>query len=464
MALGGLFDIGNIPLDDPQSEVFLAPGQGQSRADIFVLTGFELSAYPGGKIGEKRTVSLAPGTSAFDVFDMDNDGQGEIVAVQGDEIVLYEAFGPVQPGSPRTLFRQPSQLSEPAKAPFRHVLAAGRPDEVLIVLPRDGMFELYSMEGTLVEAHAPNEGADAPASYGVPFTSSSAAPPEIGLPDALEARVSHVIEVIPDIAGDWASAAPSPLAQRRSDSSHGPDTGDLDADYWPWIPLQTSGDTGQRILYSMAGADYRDTWIRIRRTEARAGAKGESVTVGGKRQYPGALIATDPPPDFDGDGYCDLLLWRTPEPGTSIDSLTRALTEGAWELHLTVHLYDRDQVRYDPKPAAFIACRIPFQWILDPFNEVPLQILQLDDFNGDGRTGLGMSTAPNRFEVWLWKDGFGQPDWEMIFAEPLEGVAFCARLSLDGRSTIGLRTARKLYVLRPSGPAVRLENPKEGTP
>lgn len=264
--------------------------------------------------------------------------------------------------------------------------------------------------------------------------------------------VSRIIEFEPELPDDLLPLETRRLRYRRGTLSQARDAADQGPASWPWFPLRTDGARSRRVIYALAPPDSRNTIIRIQEFEQEPASIAErNARLGPERWYPGALVLPgDGLPDFNKDGYTDLVLWRSPEPGTSVDSLTRILMQGIWPVDLTTHLFSVEKRRYEPVPSARVKCNAPVLWFLTSGSGVPLRHCVLRDFDGDGRTDLGCSTAPGIYSVWLYgKRGFGaDPDHTQVVAGPLVAIDFCGDLETRGRTSLALRTEKALYVLR----------------
>lgn len=456
--LGALFDVQSIPLDHPNTRTFLAQADADSTADVFVLAGHTLIAYSSAESNAPLVVQLADNTSVFDVADIDGDRRNEVIAVCGERIVRYALAPANQVSPPQDLFSLHTQLSVAVPEPSPFVLVLQHDGKPVIALPCENTFELRSPEGTLLVSYPIGEDAMRRVSYGSPFLVSPSYPPHIGKLDALEFAVSRSMEFVPELPADLAPVEITHTARRRGTWSQTRDAIDQEEDAWPWFPLQPEGPSDRRALYAFAPPDYRTTAIRIREFKSPyAAVRNKDLHVGPERRYPGNLIALEGDlPDFNHDGWIDLLLWSAPEPGMSVDAITRAITSSAWPVRLTTHLFVPEENRFAPTPSAHFECTIPILWFLTPDLAGPLRNIVLRDFNGDGRTDLGCCVAPNRFCVWLYgENGFNaEPDFAQTFPDAITGVDFRACLDGQGRTSLGLRASRTLYVLRAIAPPV----------
>ena len=71
------------------------------------------------------------------------------------------------------------------------------------------------------------------------------------------------------------------------------------------------------------------------------------------------------------------------------------------------------------------------------------------DFNGDGKTDLGMCIEENLFGVWLYNDGFkATPDEKHSFPENIISIEHVVNIAAtDRRSSIVLRGDTRVFAL-----------------
>jgi hypothetical protein len=454
--VSALFDAWDIPLSDPAAPVFLAHADADKTTDIFVLNGNSITAWPAGSRRPPVTAVLAEGTSGFDIADVDNDGLSEIIAVCGDNIMSCRLVERGAEPAAKTLFVLRNQLSAPSVQPFPYVMAVQYDGAPALALPCETTFDLRGFDGALIASFPIGSETAHRISYGSPFSAAWVDPPQAGPAGSIEAEVNRVISFEPELpAGMLPIATQSPgyrrgtLLQARDAASEGPES-------WPWFPLKTDGSTAQRALYALARPDYRDSVVCVREANSEnVDLSGKNVVVGPQRRYPGVLcVLPDDLPDFNADGYVDLLLWRAPEPGVSLDSLTRVVLGQKWTVNLTAHLFSPRKNRFEPLPASHIALQIPVDWFIAMTASGPLRHVVLRDFNGDGRTDLGCAVSENEWAAWLsGADGFApRPDFSRQFDEPIDRVEFRACLDGGASTSIGLRTRTALHLLYPPAP------------
>lgn len=433
-----------VPIANPEAAVFLAQARGEATPGVFVSDGWSLTLY---ERSETRRLELDEGTSAFDIADIDGDGDGEVISICGDRITTRELFARGAAAEIRELFRAESEYAARAAKPCRRVLVVRREDRIMLGLPRVETFEWRALDGSVVEVVAPSRDVAAGGGDGTVLWVSAVAPErESGLHMRVRRRIDTWAWAVSLGQGE-ALAERGVQDSRRAAARRSWETSEGASDSWPWFPLTRDGDPRSRVLY--AAGESGGTVLQVR----EASVDGKGVATRGKRRCPGTLVtAFDEPPDFNGDGFADVALWHAPDPGRSVDALTRALSQGTWPLRIAIHLYLPGEKHHSPQPAARIECRVPTGWFLDMPEDVPARNVLLRDLNGDGRTDIALSQEAAQFSTWLWREnGFATaPDDARVYDEPIERIEFCEDLDGRGQLSIGLRTAHSLRVLRPA--------------
>jgi len=460
LLISALFDVRALPLADPAATVLLANADADKTADLFLLNGNRLTAYPTGSEVRPATAALPEGTSGFDIADIDGDGFAEIIAVCGDNIVSHELTGPGAAPASKTLFSLHTQLAAPAVQPYPYVMVLpgaaeeGKPALPTLALPCESTFELRNLDGTLVASFPIGSTAAHRISYGSPFSVAWQNTPQAGPPGSIEAEVSRVIAFEPELPSGFVPTAAPPILYRLDGQNGAPPPPADQRRSWPWFPLKTDGTTNMRALYALAAPGYGDSLIRVREAKSdNVDLSGKNVVLGPERRYPGKLcVHQEDFPDFNGDGFVDVLLWKAPQPGMSLDSVMRIALRQDWEIILTAHLFNPEKKRFEPRPASHIMLKAPFEWFTSAASTGPLRHLVLRDFNGDGRTDLGCAVAPNQWAAWLFGEkGFARrPDFNRKFDEPIERVEFRAALDGGSATSVGIRTKNAIHLLRPS--------------
>ncbi len=443
-AHAAVFDVYTIPLEDPCAEVFLAQTSPEAAPGLFVLEGSRLTLYRNAGAGDPVAVVLDSGTSAFDVADLDGDGQSEVVAICGDRIVAYS----LEPGGTPArseLFELETQLADPLAGPYPHVLTTAKADRTVLVLPTETALEVRKHDGSIESSHPIASEEEPAGATAREFRVGSADVAQAAPAGSLEARVTHVVEPRLETPGGLFPAHQPKPYYRRGTSLQAHDAAGLDAAMWPWFPLRTDGTTELRAHYAMG----RRTLVRLRNPE-RPNTAADLFELGPVRRYPGEIVVLPRDlPDFNGDGYVDLVLWSTPDPALSVGSISRDLLRQDRPVRLAIHLFLPEKNRFAPRPAAWFTCRVPALGFLMQGAAGPLHNMVLRDFDGDGRTDCGLSVRENAFAVWLYDDGF-LPQPAYALPEPPVGLAFKEDLDGNGRTSLAFRTTHAIHVFRAS--------------
>lgn len=448
LVAGALFNHETAPLAQPGAHAFTARADVDSIADVFVQQGNNLTVLPSAGARAPLAVTLEPGASAFDVADIDGDSQPEIIAVCGPHLRAYPL---APPGPPRTLFDAASCLDGASAEPVPRVLVLQYQGGVVIALPCPAALELRAPDGTLAASFPTGPDAPQRVSMGSPFSAAPVRRPQLTSGAGIEMRVWGRLESQPELPANLLPLGHQYPQYNRAPFAQAARGGDNTADsVWPSFPLETAAGLGAtRVLYAPAPNNPLRTVVRLRRQKDPASISDDNTVVGPPRHYPGRCIVLDEDlPDFNGDGYADLLLWSAPEPAASLDALTRAVTGRVWPVRLAAHLYAPQKERFEPIAAGEIALDAPVAGLIAG-NPGALPLV-LRDFDGDGRTDVACSPGDMQFAAWLHKStGFArEPDFAISFKEPIESVEFRADLAQDGRTSLCLRTATAFEILR----------------
>lgn len=447
MMLGASFEVNSIGLTSKESKVNIVNLDDGPGGDILIIDGLRLTAYNGRTLEQVSTVTLEAGTTCFDVADITGDGRAKVIAVHGEQIVAYDFPEMGQPmAPPRELFTARSLLAIAGNEPYSRILTIPHGDTTAIALPFEHGMELRGIDGELLTTIPTREEDLEEGHANETLRSDSGSSYDIGGPEALVASLTHSRFFRPD----W-SGFPEPerklsgyswgLLWRRTEPP----------EEWPWFPLKTNREFGPVALVAASGLEMMESVVRIASIPPESesvGFRPDIENIGRQRRYSGQALLTYQLPDFNNDGYTDLVLWRTPLPGLSTDALTRALSTGMWGVDVTVHLYDPQNERFEPAPSASLHCLVPATRFLN-FPESPLDHVVLLDFDGDGRTDFACSTVHNRFAISLYGDnGFPRtPDFERAFPGGFY-IVFSGDFDETGRAVVMLRTDDALYVIR----------------
>jgi hypothetical protein len=151
--LSALFEVNSLPLPYPNAQVLLANADCDATADVFVVDGLRLVAYPSAANYAPVTIPLAEDTTAFDIADLDSDGRNEVIGVSRERILCYTIPTEGTAPPPRELFTLHTQFADAARGPFPQVIVVKREGRPLLALPCSETIELRGTDGTLVSQH-----------------------------------------------------------------------------------------------------------------------------------------------------------------------------------------------------------------------------------------------------------------------------------------------------------------------
>jgi hypothetical protein len=452
LCCGALFSLQTIPVEQPDAQCFFAETDGRGCGDLVVIDGLRLAVHPGAETAESFSILLDPETSAVDVADIDGDGQPDLVAVAGDRVLKY-SMEPAGPREAQLLFSSHSQLSAATPRPFPHVLVLARGGRSLIALPTADRLELRAPSGELVESHAIGLDAAHRVSFGQPFSALPVQPPRLGTPGALQMRIIQTAAFVPALPEGLVPLDPAGAPQCGGSVAQAAVAARGDPpESWPWFRLHPSGpQDDERVFFAYDPNGARETLVRVRRALPPVSGRGRELKLSGAQRYPGmAIPSSTKVPDFNGDGYADLLLWNAAAPAPTVGAVTRALTQGYWSVRLTVHLFDPASGHYAPVPFVVIPLQVPVAWFLADPGSPPVRHLVLDEFNGNDRTDLVFATAPDKLAVWVAVPSGIRPDphQEIQLPGPIQRVELRGDLDGDGRTSLVLSGPGAFYVLR----------------
>ncbi|MCH7959521.1 MAG: VCBS repeat-containing protein [Candidatus Hydrogenedentes bacterium] len=436
------FDLRRFPTRFANAHAIVVSIDSDSVPDILILDGFEIRVHRSSENSSVHSLTLDRDTTAVDVVDLDGDGRSEILTVSGDRILRYALPGDTVDSEPQVLFERHTRLSDVQGRPFPYVLSVEREGRTVIALPQRDAIELWSIEGALVETISiAGASGDALSLQGT-FNAWAVEPPVIGR-EGLEFGVRSDLLFLPAIQG-----TPSGLESHAFLSPIGSWARALDALHmspmqWPRFPL-TASDSATQVLYALAPPD---TVIRILREQ---NGDSDEFYASPKRRYSGSLLlAKEGLADFNRDGYTDLLLWRSPLPGTSLGSMTRALSTGTWPVELMPHLYLPQSGLYKGRPQGRIEVQIPLKWYLSREFGSPIRNLTLKDFDGDSRTDVAFTPTERSFSLWLYADGFNKKaDFSVTLDTNILKVARVIASDDTKGNAILLRGEDAYYLLR----------------
>lgn len=451
-AQGAIMQVQTVPWVPGASTCFAADVNVDGRAEVFVLAEQRLRVYDRRQSEPYLELVIPEGASALDVADVDRDGAAELILILGEAVATL-ALSNTSEAEPAVLFSLPNQYSRATGRPFPCTLAVDRDGAPMIALPRDGVLEVRDLQGELAESYPVDVRSPRHLSISRPFSFWVNQHAQAGPVDALEFRISSTVsfraletlEANPvDIEAPGARTG-APRQQREA--------GALDPDGWPWFAVGSNETGTYRALYRLEQAQSDSTSIRVRTTPANDG--GGANKIGPARHYPGNLVAREgDAPDFDGDGFTDILLWKSRQPSLTWDSLSRAANRQTWPLGLSAHVFLPDKQRFSPRPWGALSLELPVAWWITPTWIGPIRNALLRDFNGDGRTDLGCQTGDAVFTIWQSSEGGfeREPAFLRTFPEPIGGIVLVADLEGEGSTTLAIETGESLQILRPWSP------------
>lgn len=447
--MGASFILRVVPADAPNVEVFTAQADADPAPEVFVLSGNSLTILLGPGSDSTINVELDEGTSAIDVADADGDGIPELYTVTGDTIQRRLLGENARNLGPEVLFSRPSLLSDSDYGPRPYVLVTQWEGRPALALPLEEGLAVFDFGGELLNLTRVTATGSRPRA----LDSTAIDPPQAAPADALEIRVESTFDPPSELLQEPGVLNPPRIARRGTYLQAGA-AAELPPEDWPWLSLAPARDLDRRVMYALPHSKLNETLIVLRSRETRdlPGEK-DPFYFSPKRRYPGRLVI--PPgaaPDFNGDGYADLLLWNSPRPGSSINALMRAAQEKTWPIRLTVHLYSRIHGLYEGRPTTRIELSVPVAWSVLPLNGLPFRHLVLSDVNGDGYTDVGLATDPTHFVCWLFQppNKFAdEPDYVAELPEAIQAVKLVADMGEGSGSIIALQGKTALYLLTP---------------
>ncbi len=450
-SLYAAFDVHSIGFSCGDTQIIHAQIQAGPASDIITREDHTLRLYCGRTLNLHSTLTLMADTSVFDVADIDGDGTSEIIAVLGDKIMTYAFPKEDQPASPPVeLFTAPSMLSESGRQPRSYGLVVRLEGRPFVVLPFEDRVELYAPGGPLETTFpmAPRD-PEQPHEWGS-FNVETRSTVPVGSPGSIERNVRRLLRGTPVLPDSLKPAVPLSRGMYWGiPFDHYP------KEKWPWFPLKTTQETVPRALFAYKSPGNMETIVCITDEPPPDDASSEDykLQAGKERVYSGQAFMNHYalPPDFNGDGYADLLLGNTSPPGTSVDALSRAVAVGSWNVVLTAHLYDPAKERHNPAPASSIHCPVSIARFISAqnFNVIPLTNVFMVDFDGDGRTDLACSLNDTSIALWLYHEkGFPrEPSYSASFPEPIRS-AYTFDFEENGRPDLCVRTESSYHIIR----------------
>lgn len=388
------------------------PEWAVQNTSTLIIAGFSDS-------GDTRKYTLPADVTLFDVRDTNGDGSPELAAVRGGALCYWSSLDDAATESPDHCVEEAelAPLAYGAPRPARLFVTVG-PRIRLSAPGIDRKWDLTAQETSTTDTPSGVQ------NYRLAYFHVWRAASPYNQENFIDVfRFAQVYETVSDRSeslGNFITSAQGRQGgtRRARDAAHaGPAA-------WPWFPL-TASPVPTRVLYALAPPDYRDTLIRFQRA-----GRTEPLTRPGPqrispdRRYPGIIIApAQTPPDFNGDGYADLLLWNTEPAGRSLGRLLRAAQSGTWSITLSVHLFDPRIQRYAARPDTAIQLQAPIDTVLAGGVNGPFKHLLTKDVNGDGRSDIVTSGVGDAFAVYTYDGGLPKsPAYETDFGESVQSI------------------------------------------
>ncbi|MFP6581934.1 MAG: hypothetical protein VCD00_05190 [Candidatus Hydrogenedentota bacterium] len=418
--------------------LYVLPGSHPATSNIVILDGTELTVYPSNATHPSLRHQIDPNTLLFDLFDTNDDDIPELFTLLPDALFHYP-----EPNNQTkiTLFGITPSLPWLVTQPFIHPIILSYDNAHLAAIPYQNNITLKTFEGKTLST-LPKILSDTHSLFTIPVS-----PNQIGSPDAFEFKVDTLLTTAINIPREL-RPAPSipgptfttPRLLRESEQR--------DLDLWPAFPLTDSPDNNERVIFASYAPEHVHTIIRIKRDRpTSAFTQTELQTYTPERIYPGTIATSQSGyPDFNADGYHDLVMWRMALPGRSINTMINSLRSQTWPIELTVHLYDRNKRRYTARPTARIKTTVAIQFILMRQNQSPLRNLSFADLNNDGASDLTLSPQPDTLETWVFENGFEpKPNFRSRFQNPVELISPLRQETNASTATLLLRDKTTIY-------------------
>lgn len=444
---GALLEHTTIALHSNYVTSFWAPVREGLPLALFVVDGETVKIHGAG-FSDTIEINLQSGTSAFDVYDFDEDGVSEIIAVCGDKILQYKLSADAPTSPPSLLFTTDSIFSKGRTNPVPLPLVFQVENHTAIGLPTEDGFEFRTFDGKLIRKEKAETPQDKSYGRGLGFSVvASTRGPVTSEPVVF--RVRNTIEMDYSLPNSLV-AEDVPIAFRKIPLAHLTfrDTESFTA--WPWFPLSSSGDISARVYYTIALPAMHDTKILIlENMQTLADGKNATKVRNDALIYPGRIIPLgEMLPDFNGDGYTDILLWSTTAFSNALDFVPKLLTDELVQVHVGIHLYNPDIRRYEAKASARIVTSIPFSRLVFSSEDSCFANVIFPDLNGDGFTDCVWSPQGNDLEFHLW-----DPDQNTLilldkfrFGEPVDKVLNCQAPEAPGNSSVVMKAGNSIHL------------------
>ncbi len=153
------------------------------------------------------------------------------------------------------------------------------------------------------------------------------------------------------------------------------------------------------------------------------------------------------PPDLNGDGYADVVLWRSARPAPTLDALANAARTGGWVVVVTVHLFEPEAGRFAARPVVWFRAAAPLESVLAAGVEGPYAQVRFNDVDGDGGDEMIVSGAGDEIAVWKYTGALATaPSYRVKLEGPVLDVPFSVTGPETGWLAI-VKTPRAFHAL-----------------
>lgn len=418
--------------------LYVLPNPGSGVPDVVVLDDSTLTVYRGNAQTPVLSHSIPADTLFFDLYDTNGDTTPELFVLTPNEVRHYPAH---DNASTIQLFPIEPPLPWKVDQPFLHTLLFHFNDIHLVAVPYQDTIELKSMDGKTISAF-PKLLSDVHSLYSIPIE-----PNQLGPDGAFEFRVDTLLTTPINVPMELRPTLPSkPFATATPQQLR--DSELLELELWPSFPLTRTGEAPNKVIYASESPEHIHTVIRIKKKLPRnIPNTTEAYRFSPKRTYPGMIgISASGLPDFNGDGYHDLLLWKIPIPGNSISTIMKSVQAQTWPIEITTHLYNPQKGLYDARPSSRIKTTVALQYILTRQSHSPLHNLSFVDLNADGKSDITFSPTAQSIATWIYSDQMDSiPVYQGRFEDPVSLITLNRAEVSDTGQSILLRGNRSIY-------------------
>lgn len=446
------FTVDEIPVPAQDSIAFFVPIDADRDEDLCLVTRDTAYLCASASGWALRAIALPEGLAVIDAYDLDGDGRAEFIGVRNREVIRIDVPPLGESSAPQVLFSADNTYKTAEDGlPQSTPLAVERSGKTCIALPQGDSLVFFDLKGTVIASLNPSTTSDMRTSLGDPFRATAITPPVLAPPGGLEFQINRSAQfmIVPTSASTNPIRAyrPPPLTQVIESVGNPPAQ-------WPSIPLQIKADNldatagTSRALLCVAFNPAPETLVCIQTQRTAVGLQTtlENV-IGPVRHYPGQVLLTPELPDINGDGLTDLLLWKAPLPGRSLDALTRAVAERTWPLYLTMHRFRSDLNRFEARTMNHLSLDLPVTWFLDPQAGTPLRNVVLTDMDANNTTDIALSLSETTFGLWLMPGNASA--LEIDHRAPLARPVLSQRISGSGVGVLLLQTEEASWLVHP---------------